>query len=1151
MSRSEIFNKIMSVVQTSHGGRPTPGRGPPIGGGGGRLFKAGFPSFQPPADIPPFFPAEIDEVLADYLNLSAKNEVELSIGSFKPDGSFSPGVWSLTAFNDVLHTLQSRPEEWEIQTTHDRVETMEGVFIRRITDLETGTVIFENKRRRRADNVDNPTWGYRISKATEELTTDYDDRDFVPSVIRTRKRFSFRKTDRESIFYGIRFDLTMVKEERAKKRPGERPQRKVTFGDEPDEDALVNWADMVEEDERAAALGDVDPIVVPETPVEWFVVHKNEIEIERDKAIAGHKNAPDFLAAFHAAYALLIMWMNQVTPSADEASMMLPLLTLAERRYAVKAHNFMFTSEIQQKKITFADPLRLFKDYQNKPTNVTINDLLDPRNDFSVTVKLDGTRRFMLITDVGSYFYGPPYDVWKAGEGVPLLQGTLLDGEWYIQGETPVYYVFDILFYKMKDVRQQSFADRLALVKQVVQGVMVPAKAVPMAVLSGFEEEMAALGLAPASSRSSKKGKVVQQKWPLGRAQPKPITTTSQYDYPSLYSGAIQVKKFYNKGTVYDRARATLDEVEETRVHADGLIFQSHLWYQNHHTKKWKPEGQLTIDFLLRPVEGDPNAMWLLVGDRRVDVPFEEMQLRVPGGMFKGEKVEGRVVEAKWTGSTFEIERFREDRDRPNALATAIDVWRDIQHPIPRATIEGDTLQTMRRWHNNKKRDLLFAEFRRGEVLVDIGSGRGGDLSKWTELGLKHVYVVEPNGENLAILNDRASQMKSVVSFDIIPHGIEKTQKVLQEIGETRVDGVASFFSLTYLAKNKKRYQALLATLDALVPPGGQFVGAVMDGVRTRDLLDRDRATQNLPDEEAAEYLTTAFSIYQASTFTEKVTGNEIEITINDPESMVQDQTEWLFYFDPFKEDLEKRGLKLITTGFWDSGEIFDLLPEPAKQFSRLTRYFIFRRSDKKIRAIRAALSVDEQANLPNSYGAPLVYLGAPLNESNVIHAVLEATSRKYRERNPAEREQQAQKLRLSLAKHLTLESFLELHVSQDILRKVVRANPSKKFKKVELQEAAYHEFQAWLKDPTRYLGERTGLELLSKALDTNLILLKPDGDPQKTDSLKDLSHEKTVLLVTIDGIHMYPVGRVDEEKVEMLFDIQDPLIQAIIKRSK
>ena len=169
-------------------------------------------------------------------------------------------------------------------------------------------------------------------------------------------------------------------------------------------------------------------------------ITKYEVEIERiERAtpVKDFKNAINFV--------LGSMQRNLDTPK--------NIIDTTERKNAILAHNSLFGKNMG---------LNLFSNYWNKPKNLKIFDLMNPKNKYSVTLKIDGIRIFILITGVGMYACIPPFNIWKIGPGMPKLNGTLLDSEMYTtEDNTVTYFAFDCLFSKGKDMRENRFVERL------------------------------------------------------------------------------------------------------------------------------------------------------------------------------------------------------------------------------------------------------------------------------------------------------------------------------------------------------------------------------------------------------------------------------------------------------------------------------------------------------------------------------------------------------------------------------------------------------------------------------------------------------------------------------------------------------------------
>ncbi len=842
-------------------------------------------------------------------SLPNKMEIEVSFGNFvyykdyksgEMRENFQPGV-SVAQFNLALAFLSSLAMDGvcreTVENTNEEIDSTSRIKkITKLGDAGRDFVIWQTKQRHVNDTIDNKTWGYRINKSTEKI---YDTLasipnargTFTPSFWRKKERRSFVVLPKDSKIFGVQFDLTKVKES------------KTFFSKKTNRNEIAT-----------------------ET--------KFEIEIERNSII-------DYKIIEKSIETILNVIQKAIIPN--------QLITQPERLEITSLHNNLFAND---KKYRTESGYKLFKGYENKPKNIKIDDLLNPESKYFVTLKVDGTRGFIFVSN-GTYVCSPPNDIWKIGGSVHPLNGTLIDSEIYIHPETKqiTYYTFDILFHQGQDVREKYFHDRLSLLKEVTPKLQ-------------------------------------------------------------LFNGnTAQVKNFYGGGdSVYKNVESVFEEGKifvDEGVALDGLIFQSHTKYSNPFTRKWKPAESLTIDFKLKFIKDDEYELDVYTSAEipsKKYIPFKgsfknphenfiinisnDLALPNSGGILIKVPPEGLIVECEWNyeNSIFVPIRHRDDRDEPNYETVAADVWDDIVNPMTKDTIKGENLITMRRFHNLMKKHFLETEFRKGDTIVDWGSGRGGDIDKWWKIGLDKVFAVEPNEENFLIFGKRLDEKKKrdpggpqvfAVGEDGKPltddglvagAGAENTKAISKILGDTQVDGITSFFSLTFFGKDKTLYDEMVNTIDKVLPVGGKFLGIVMDGKKSQNLLESDSEAQ---EGEALIYDCPAFKIQQVTNFEPnkvKEGANEIEIQIKEATSMV-DQTEWLFYFDVFRKTLENIGFEIKYDGFLDEKsplvefagskkkeQLFNMLPKEAKVFSSLNRYFLFvRKSLKKIKGTKTS----------------------------------------------------------------------------------------------------------------------------------------------------------------------------------------------------
>lgn len=672
-------------------------------------------------------------------------------------------------------------------------------------------------------------------------------------------------------------------------------------------------------------------------------------------------------------------------------------------------YNDLFKDEIQsiqtakRKKIprwTFAK-WKLFNPV-NRPINIKLHNLKDPVN-LAVTDKADGERRLLLVDKGGAYLLNPPNGVSRYLNPVlpadhPLhlnptaaefLDGTVFDGE-YVQLDNGdyKYLAFDILIDRGGDIRGMKFKDRYEMLK-----------------------------------------------FRLNNNELNP---------------SVGYKKFYTPehGPFYQRVNDALDAIPGKPYDNDGLIFNNinDAYLSNvKNVYKWKPPEQLTIDFRIR--QTSPTEFYLGVGN---DIKSSQRtakkcadrimaanpDLNAPEVLFMGTgdhpfdgkivvnppEINGtplgndQVVEMAWDfkNQTFVPQRIRFDKPRPNNLSTACDIWADIMEPITETTIRGKDLKVMRKLHNVIKRNML-KERCTGSAIVDIGSGRGGDISKWIGT-TSSVLAVEPSQENLKelverlfaagfipnegkntdttkqfILNDSTKQL-TVNTMQGYGQDTDKIFTAAKKVLPSKNKVCVTIFNaLTFFFEKEEALDALVDTVDKLLPENGIFMGMVMDGALVRErfnqlaplkakletlgedqyynldtnkrinekhiakfhvdlkwkLASKDKAklkekVKELKRPDTKEITGDNWIIVKKSPFTKSPYGNKIVIDLGSG-TIVQNQTEYLVDFNEFVKKLKAKNI------LYDKKLSYHLSEEPSLSPSQnglntLYRTFVFKK---------------------------------------------------------------------------------------------------------------------------------------------------------------------------------------------------------------
>jgi len=862
------------------------------------------PQERPPMEVPPEIaedegplikerrPHEFSMDLNDlkpYLSARSNLEVEVGFGTFSGDGAFFPGLMGSFTFGQVMAKLTSDSRSFQVIHSKTLVE-IDSHKIRKITNMETGRQLIQEKIRHKfIQPYDDQVFGFRISVSAENKHAD-PGYSFEPVMIRKRTRTEFLSSSTKSPFYGFKLDLTIVEEH-----------------------------DLVKDVKRL----------------------KYELELERVSRTAEHHiiSPQQFFNAIRATLLLI----NAIDVSIPDS-----IITLQERQNVIDNFNERFVDEMEKKskegyKVAIGD-YSLYRGFENKPRGLKPYNLTWYPMDFFVTVKLDGVRSFLFF-DISGYCYivVPPKGLFVFYKHSGKFTHTILDGE-FVENK---FIAFDILFMKGDDIRDIPFIERYHKMQEIftltINGDPLSKKGSNSLIAGGCEIDNV---------------------------------------YLKRYHGVNKPDQTLRAPTgndLYDVMPRILKEYKKFSDISDGIIFQrASTKYYNDVTFKWKPASLTTIDFYVEvkslqekevfgeeneeeiiledvfdegeepeevkggPVKGVKDEanyeIFLYIMDREQRKLFKG-NARYPfaGSMFSdtdeldGEPINGRIVEFRWTDKGFQAIRFRDDRSAPNGLKPAEDTWMNIHEPMSEDTLLGKSLVAARSYLNHEIKERLIMRYARGVNLVDIGSGRGGDINKWNKAEVKHVTAVEPDRENEKILQERLSREK-------LKFGITVENTTFQKMTPESADLVTAFFCLNYVPESIATLSGFMKMIGKINP--AMFIGVVMDGDRLYELTKE-------------QLQTTAYEIERPKE--RKAVGSKVYIDLKDPDSMVKNQTEYLFEYDTFAGLMDKKGY--VAETFFASelknklenrrfDGAYEVLPDISKRFVSLMRVMIFRRKD-------------------------------------------------------------------------------------------------------------------------------------------------------------------------------------------------------------
>jgi len=504
----------------------------------------------------------------------------------------------------------------------------------------------------------------------------------------------------------------------------------------------------------------------------------------------------------------------------------------------------------------------------------------NPSTSYNLTFKADGIRKLLVIHTTGIWLVYPPEEfnlmVLPSNNKVITIKNvqtpyskllssynlTVLDGE--LVG-TNLYLAFDVL----------SNAGNLAVQK---------------------EHYSARLRIARAYKTFSVTDFAIDTKETTSLLTPEDF-----FKYTTEYLHKRKQLSYPEDGLMFIPENAPYNPHSELRPMHDRVLTEVP------DTCKWKEPVNITIDFAIEHRQGE---IVLLSGAHGRNVPFvgddinpvtpdmidhtAALTLNVPSG---------KVVEYEFINNKFSPRIVRYNKLYPNSLEVALDNWKDINDPVTVETMEGKDLDLVFTYHNRVKKSLY--DYAKGKTLLDIGSGKGGDIKKWKNANFTHIVAVEPNSDNRATFVSRRARAQMDNNIYLVPTGGEDTEAITAAVQEFiprgKVDVVSIMLSLSFFWASSEHLEALVDTIVHNLKPGGKIIFLTIDG----DVITQIMEPWNAPHFHNLKLANVTVKLFPPCSGW----GRAVEFTI--PNSIVNTQLEYLVHLADLTLALQSYGFRL------------------------------------------------------------------------------------------------------------------------------------------------------------------------------------------------------------------------------------------------
>lgn len=552
------------------------------------------------------------------------------------------------------------------------------------------------------------------------------------------------------------------------------------------------------------------------------------------------------------------------------------------------------------------------------------------KEEYSVTDKADGERQFLYV-DAGGAVSLLDSNMQPKGTGTfqQDVANSLLDGELIVVDGAFQFHAFDALFVQGQDVRGLDLKRRLEAANNVICRLQNPA---------------------------------------------------SPYRY--------FVKQFFFQN-VFLAAKIILDKTSFP-YKLDGLVFtpvnepypKSRKWPS---LLKWKPGHQNTIDFFAKQVDattwnlyvkgkdaptkksqGEPAAPStdLVPFDINVLCPMLEKEsietftTSFPEGTIDASTgqpfVSDTVIEFAFDNDSLKFVPLRTRWDKTadkkrhgNFFAIACDIWKNIRFPVTkeylanfryRGTERGARdayFQELRHYHNRVKGNLYNSYVPNGSRVLELCSGKGGDLHKWVHSGVRHVDGYDINEHSIAECNRRVAQLRPQGSFRFT-HVDLRRKDILAVLDKGyKYNVVSCQFGLHYFYDAEDTIRRVLHTVSQVLENGGVFLATFIDDQRLDAFMKERDTAFAVADGIIVYYLERRRVTKFSDTLRMYMGGNNV---------MTETSDEFVVRFGELTVLAKEYGLEVEETRLFQGDEQFKGSPYE-KDISALYRYVVFRKS--------------------------------------------------------------------------------------------------------------------------------------------------------------------------------------------------------------
>jgi ubiquinone/menaquinone biosynthesis C-methylase UbiE len=552
--------------------------------------------------------------------------------------------------------------------------------------------------------------------------------------------------------------------------------------------------------------------------------------------------------------------------------------------------------------------------------NMFLHDVLGQISNFYITDKIDGIRAIVYINKLDGRAISKELNKFTPDGKVP--DGIcILDTEEYTDGTSDgktTYWVFDVMMYDGKLITGLPFTERMGYFEKI-QSIHSAFQLKPFIRLTDkFKEQIADF-------------KKLKPKYETDGIILTPATGSYESMTVYKYKPIDKLSVDFLIKQCPDRLLGIFPYVKKPK-HTLYLLFSGMRRdsFEQLNMKLIKFYDDLFPAINTRslpkyfPMQFQPSdfTFGYLYWDKRDDLDGEVGEF-VCGGCVSNQQIE-------IGGDLWQLHKIRDDRKievlRGNYFGNNYKVaeltWMSYKEPLVIENLKFDNyfqendnpLQKPTRNFNSYVKAQIFDQFKNTEWAMDLASGKGQDIRKYTQHGFKNVAFIEIDNVALLELIKRKHELRDSHPINILVHQLDLNanyQDNIERLGDINlpsdgVDLIMCHFAFHYLLADKKALINIARFITHYLKPGGRFVFTSFDAKEIIKLLNANAGNWTIKNNHGE--IKYSIKKQYKTTLLESI-GQKVDVLL--PFSKEQYYSEYLVNIDYISSELEKLGFTL------------------------------------------------------------------------------------------------------------------------------------------------------------------------------------------------------------------------------------------------